>query len=111
MTLAAIITTFSGAFVFGFIGRWSWPKLCDEFGAVGGILSAGFLVGTFWIGNHWTGLIVQTEGSSVWVDQGLAIGCAFLFADAVNKKLNKASFLGVVTAIAGGSLAGLVLSL
>lgn len=54
---------------------------------------------------------MQTEGSSVWVDQGLAIGCAFLFADAVNKKLNKASFLGVVTAIAGGSLAGLVLSL
>lgn len=107
-----VITSFSGAFAFGFIGKFTWGKIMDGFGPTpaGGLICAGFLVGTFWILNHFVGMIKQTD-SNVWVDQGFAIGCAFLFADIANKAFNKNSFWGILTALAGGSLAGMVLAL
>lgn len=110
--LSWIITSFSGAFAFGFIGKFTWGKIMDGFGPspAGGLVCAGFLVGTFWILNHFVGMIQQT-GSNVWVDQGFAIGCAYLFADIANKKMNRNSALGILTAVAGGALAGVVLAL
>lgn len=107
-----IITSFAGAFAFGFIGKFTWGKLVEGFGPgpTGGLVCAGFLVGTFWILNHFVGMIQQT-GSNVWVDQGFAIGCAFLFADVANKAFNRQSFFGILTAVAGGSLAGVILAL
>lgn len=107
-----VITSFAGAFAFGFIGKFLWGKLVDGFGPLplGGLLCAGFLVGTFWILNHYVGMIRQT-GSNVWVDQGFAIGCAFLFADIKNKAFNIRSLQGIVIAVAGGALAGFVLAL
>lgn len=110
--LSWIVTSFAGAFAFGFISKFSWGKIVEKFGPspIGGFICAGFLVGTFWILNHHFGLIVQT-GSNVWVDQGIPIACAFLFADIYRKRFNIGSAKGLLTAIAGGVLAGFVLSL
>lgn len=107
-----VVTSFSGAFAFGFMGKFAWGKMVEKFGPtpVGGCMCAGFLVGTFWVLNHFLGLIVQT-GTNVWVDQGFAIGCAFLFSDIAKRKLNLNSVLGIILAVAGGALAGFVLSL
>ena len=100
-----VITSFAGAFAFGFMGKFAWGKLVDKFGPspVGGCMCAGFLVGTFWVLNHFLALIVQ--------DQGFAIGCAFLFSDVARRKFNVHSLTGIILAIAGGALAGYVLAL
>ncbi len=107
-----VITSFAGSFAFGFMGKFAWGKLVDKFGPspVGGCMCAGFLVGTFWVLNHFLALIVQT-GTNVWVDQGFAIGCAFLFSDVARRKFNVHSLTGIILAIAGGALAGYVLAL
>lgn len=107
-----MITSFAGAFAFGFMGKFAWGKMVDKFGPspIGGCMCAGFLVGTFWVLNHFLGLIVQPQ-SNVWVDQGFAIGCAFLFSDVVRRVFNKNSLYGIILAIAGGALAGFILSL
>jgi len=94
---ASIITTvFGSAFVAFFIAI-CWGKLVELYGALGGLIGGGAIVGTFWVLNHQLpgfgvghdgfprmdrlggtyqyGLIVQT---GPWIDMGLAV-CTGLF--------------------------------
>ena len=52
MTPASVIASVFGAFAATFAVLICWPKLVKDFGAAGGILSAAFLIGTFWLLNH-----------------------------------------------------------
>ena len=98
---ASIFTTiFGGAFVAFFIAI-CWGKLVELYGALGGLIGGGVIVGTFWVinhklpgvgiepggipheeagfGIHQYGLVVQAfHGTGPWVDMGLAV-CVGLF--------------------------------
>jgi hypothetical protein len=96
---ASIITTLFGSAFVAFFIAICWGKLVELYGALGGLVGGGAIVGTFWVMNHKLpgfgighdgfsrpvgdamggdyqyGLIVQT---GPWVDMGLAV-CAGLF--------------------------------
>jgi hypothetical protein len=95
MTPAAILTTVFGAFCVTFVVIRCWGKLVVDFGPAGGMMAAGFIIGTFWVLNHKLpgfginpeglahpdggikqfGLIYQGfRGAAPWVDMGTAIG-------------------------------------
>lgn len=108
MSTAAIITTFSGAFIFPFLIRLCWGKMCDAWGAIGGWMAAGFIVGTAWTLNHGVGFMVQS--GPAWVDMAFAAAAGLFIASAmdgddVGKGLTNAFF-----AIVGGTLGGFILS-
>ena len=100
MCNASIFTTiFGGAFVAFFIAI-CWGKLVELYGALGGLVGGGAIVGTFWVlnhklpgvgiasagiphedgfGIHQYGLIVQAfHGTGPWIDMALAV-CIGLF--------------------------------
>jgi len=98
MPPVSVITSIFGAFCATFAIIICWPKLVQDFGPIGGFMSAAILVGTFWLLNHklpgWGihpdciphpdggckqfGLIYQAfRGGCPWVDMGLAIACGF----------------------------------
>jgi len=107
MTLANIITTMAGGFIFPFLIRLLWGKFVEDFGPIGGWMAASFIVGLAWTINHGVGLIVQT---GAWVDMAFAAGVGLFVASAlsgdhVGKGLTNAFF-----AIVGGTLGGFILS-
>jgi hypothetical protein len=94
MSPVSVITTVFGAFCVTFAVIICWGRLVEDFGPIGGMLAAGFIVGTFWVLNHKLpgfginpegiphpdggvkqfGLIYQGfRGASPWVDMGTAI--------------------------------------
>lgn len=100
MCNASIFTTiFGGAFVAFFISV-CWGKLVELYGALGGLIGGGAIVGTFWVLNHKLpgvgiapggvphadgfgsyqfGLIVQAfHSTGPWIDMSLAV-CVGLF--------------------------------
>ena len=96
---ASIFTTIFGAAFVAFFIAIAWGKLVELYGALGGLIGGGAIVGTFWVINHKLpgfgfghdgfarpegdmmggafqyGLIVQT---GPWIDMGLAV-CVGLF--------------------------------
>ncbi len=133
MTPASAITSIFGAFLVTFAVVVTWPKLVQAFGPIGGILSAAFLIGTFWLFNHklpgWGinpdqiagpdgypmqfGCINQAfHASSPWVDMGSAIFCGFwvhgLVGTAKGKRLKAVleSLPRVFWALLGGIVGG-----
>jgi len=94
MTPAALVTTIFGAFCVTFVVIRCWGKLVDDFSPIGGMMAAGFIIGTFWVLNHKLpgfgihpeglphpeggikqfGLVYQGfRGAAPWVDMGTAI--------------------------------------
>ena len=109
MCNASIFTTiFGGAFVAFFIAI-CWGKLVELYGALGGLIGGGVIVGTFWVlnhklpgigivpdgiphdggfGIHQYGLIVQAfHGTGPWVDMSLAV-CVGLFVMSFLERLH-----------------------
>ena len=100
MRHASIFTTIFGAAFVAFFIAICWGKLVELYGALGGIIGGGVIVGTFWVlnhklpgigiapggiphedgfGIHQYGLIVQAfHGTGPWIDMGLAV-CVGLF--------------------------------
>jgi len=95
MSPVSVVTTVFGAFCVTFAVIICWGKLVEDFGPIGGMLAAGFIIGTFWLMNHKLpgfginpeliadpaggvkqfGLIYQGfRGTAPWVDMGTAIG-------------------------------------
>ncbi|TCO75187.1 Lin0368 family putative glycerol transporter subunit [Marinisporobacter balticus] len=108
MTSANMITTLAGAFIFPFLIRLCWGKMVDNWGAIGGWMAAGFIVGTAWCINHGVGLIVQS--GDAWIDMAWAAGCGLFAAstasgDNIGKGLTNGFF-----AIVGGTIGGFILS-
>ncbi len=108
MTFANMITTFAGAFIFPFLIRLLWGKMCDSWGAVGGWMAAGFIVGTAWTLNHGVGLMVQS--GSAWIDMAWAAAAGLFVASAASGDDIGKGFINVIFALIGGTLGGLILS-
>lgn len=104
---AAMIMTTFGGFCVTFAVCICWPKMVELYGAIGGMLCAAFIVGTFWVMNHKLpgfgihpeqlqnaagdtmqyGLIHQAHHlGSPWIDMGFAIGMGFLAMGLVESK-------------------------
>lgn len=107
MTWQNMVTTFAGAFLFPFLIRLCWGKFCEHWGALGGWMAAGFIVGTAWTINHGVGLIVQT---GAWIDMAYAAGIGLFIASALSGDDIKAGLLNALMAITGGILGGFILS-
>ena len=95
MCLASVITTIFGAAFAAFFIAICWGKLVELYGALGGLIGGGAIVGTFWVFNHKLpgigiapsgiphddgfgiyqyGMIVQAfHCTGPWIDMGLAI--------------------------------------
>jgi hypothetical protein len=94
MPPVSILTTIFGAFCVTFTVIICWGRLVEDFGPIGGMMAAAFIIGTFWVLNHKLpgfginpemiphpdggskqfGLIYQGfRGAAPWVDMGTAI--------------------------------------
>jgi hypothetical protein len=133
---ASIFTTIFGAAFVAFFIAIAWGKLVELYGALGGLIGGGAIVGTFWVLNHKLpgfgighdgfgyqyGLIVQT---GPWIDMGLAV-CMGLFTASFleglrNKKLDPSQPCGgtllaevfprVISVILGGMAGGAIVGL
>lgn len=107
MTIQNIITTFAGAFIFPFLIRLLWGKMVEVWGAIGGWMAAGFIVGTTWALNHGVGLIVQ---KGAWVDMAWAAGFGLFAASVAAGDHFGKGFTNACMAIIGGTLGGFILS-
>lgn len=138
MSPVSVLTTVFGAFCVTFVVIICWSRLVDDFGAIGGMMAAGIIVGTFWVMNHKLpgfgihpegiphpeggskqfGLIYQGfRGASPWVDMGTAIGAGLwvcgLCGIPKGRKLRMAaeSVPRLAAAIVGGAVGGAIMGL
>lgn len=109
MTVNQIITTIFGGALFPFLIRMFWGKLIDTFGAIGGWLAAGFLVGTTWTINHGLNMIYQT--GPVWIDMAIAAGTGCLVATTILGGSFKKAIPNITGSVIGAILGGFILSL
>lgn len=107
MTTAGAITTFAGAFIFPFLIRLCWGKMCEQWGAIGGWMAAGFIVGTAWTLNHGVGFMVQT---GAWIDMAWAAAIGLFVASALSGDDVQSGLINAFFAIVGGTLGGFILS-
>jgi len=94
MCNASIFTTIFGSAFVAFFIAICWGKLVELYGALGGLIGGGIIVGTFWVFNHKLpgigiapdgcphedggiyqyGMIEQAfHGNAPWIDMGLAV--------------------------------------
>jgi hypothetical protein len=138
MSPVNVITTVFGAFSVTFVVIICWGRMAENFGAIGGMLAAAIIIGTFWVLNHKLpgfginpegiphpeggskqfGLIYQSfRGASPWVDMGTAIGFGMWFGSlcetAKGQRLNSVleSAPRVGAAILGGIVGGAITGL
>ncbi len=108
MSGGAMITTFAGAFIFPFLIRLCWGKMCDSWGPIGGWMAAGFIVGTAWTLNHGVGFIVQS--GPAWVDMAWAAGAGLFVASVASGDNAGKGLVNGAFAILGGVIGGFILS-
>lgn len=108
MSLSLMITTVSAGFVFPFLIRLLWGRMCEDWGSIGGFMAAGFIVGTTWTLAHGVGLIYQSGGA--WVDMAFAAASGLFVASLLCKDCPKRGFINVFFAIVGGIIGGFILS-
>lgn len=108
MTLGFAISTFVGAFIFPFLISMCWGKMVDTWGAIGGWMAAGFIVGTTWALNHGVGFIYQ---SGALVDQAWAAGIGLLAGAIYTGASLKRSMPTILSSIAGGTIAAFVIAM
>src|SRR5271157_5518188 len=96
MSPVSVLTTVFGAFCVTFVVIICWSRLVDDFGAIGGMMAAGIIVGTFWVMNHkLPGFGIHPEG----IPQGQKLRMA---AESVPR---------LAAAIAGGAVGGAIMGL
>lgn len=107
MTMAQMVGTIAGGFIFPFLIRLCWGKLCDNFGPAGGWIAAGFIVGTTWTLNHGYGLIYQS--GAAWIDMAWAAFIGLFVASAVSGDDVGKGLNTVINAVLGGALGAFIL--
>lgn len=110
MTITQAIATTFGGFLFPFMIRMIWGKMVDEWGAIGGWMSAAFIVGTIWSINHGLEYPMITQTGGVWIDMAVAAGIGVYVASVARGGKVKGSLVNLGAALVGGIIGGLVLS-
>ena len=108
MTFQNIVATFSGAFIFPFLIRLLWGKMCESWGNAGGWMAAGLIVGTTWTLNHGMGMIFQSGGA--WIDMAWAAGIGLFVASVISGDDFAKGAKNYIVALVGGVLGGFILS-
>lgn len=108
MTTQLMIATFAGGFLFPFLISMCWGKMVERWGAIGGWMAAGFIVGTAWTINHGIGLIHQS--GHAWIDMAWAAGVGLLAGSVYSGSGFTQALPTVISAIIGGTLGGFILS-
>ena len=111
MSGQAIITTITGAFLLPFFIRLLWGRFVNKLGAIGGFLAAIVVVGTIWILDHGMKNHLIQQGSSGWIDMGLAAAVGVFTASVVAGGKVKKSFANLGAAVIGGTISGIILIL
>lgn len=107
MTGQLAIATFAGAFIFPFLISTCWGVMVEKWGAIGGWMAAGFIVGTAWTLNHGVGMIFQT---GAWVDMAWAAGWGLLAGSIYSGASLVRALPTIICVILGGTLGGFILS-
>ncbi|WP_352420645.1 hypothetical protein [Proteiniborus sp.] len=107
MTVKLAIATFAGGFIFPFLIRLLWGKMCENWGNIGGWMAAGFIVGLAWTINHGVGMIYQT---GAWIDMAWAAGIGLFTASVVSGDKFGKGAVNYIVALLGGTLGGFILS-
>lgn len=108
MTIANVITTFAGAFIFPFLIRLCWGKMCDAWGPIGGWMAAGFIVGTTWTLTHGIPFIIQS--GDAWIDMAWAAAVGLFVASAMSGDNVSKGLVNGGMALIGGTIGGFILS-
>ena len=132
---ASLLTTIFGAFAVTFTVIMCWGKLVEDFGPIGGMMSAAIIIGTFWIMNHKlpgfgihpeqlkdaTGRTMQFSliyQNGPWIDMGWAIAIGLWVCGLVdgNKHTSRWSLLTeslprIGVTILGGIIGGMFVGL
>ncbi len=132
MTPAAVITTFFGMAIFVFVVSICWSRLVDDFGAAGGMMASGVIVGSVWVMNHALpgvgvggefakdaadnviqhGLIQQSFiFGGPWIDMGCAAAVGLYVGSVYAGGSIKKSLPSLIAACIGGSLGGILVGL
>lgn len=106
MTINQIIGTLAGAFIFSFCVNILFGKMVGEFGAIGGWLATGFVVGTIWLLNHNIGLIWQS--GTAWVDQATAVGFGCYACSTFRQKDRMGAFVKGIPTLVESIIGGLI---
>lgn len=109
MSGQAIFTTITGAFLLPFFIRILWGRFVNKFGAIGGFLAAISVVGTIWILDHGMKNHLIQQGSSGWIDMGLAAAVGVFTASVVTGGKVKKSFTNLGAAAVGGIISAIML--
>lgn len=97
----------------GIVINTLWGVFVNNFGILGGYISALILTGSMWFLNHSIGLI-QNDKDSAFVDMGLGVGICLVVRDMINNGVisitsSVPTFLCVtVGSVLGGIAAGLI---
>ncbi|MFZ5969657.1 MAG: Lin0368 family putative glycerol transporter subunit [Bacillota bacterium] len=108
MTAGLAIATFVGAFIFPFLISMCWGKMVEVWGAIGGWMAAGFIVGTAWTLNHGVGLIYQSGGA--WIDMAWAAGFGLLAGAVYSGASLSKAMPTIISSIIGGTIGAFVLA-
>ncbi|MDF2548093.1 MAG: hypothetical protein K0R93_2991 [Anaerosolibacter sp.] len=108
MTAGLMISTFVGAFIFPFLISMCWGKMVETWGAIGGWMAAGFIVGTTWALNHGVGMIFQTGGA--WIDMAWAAGFGLLAGGIYSGASLSKAMPTIISSIVGGTIGAFVLA-
>ncbi len=108
MTIQLAVSTFFGAFIFPFLIIICWDEMVKAFGAVGGWMAAGLIVGTTWTLNHGVGMIYQSGGA--WVDMALAAGVGLLASSIYKGHSFKKAIPTILSSIIGGIGGGFIIA-
>ncbi len=109
MTIANIITTLFGAFIFPVLLRLIWAPLVNLWGAKGGILSAVLITGTMWVVNHGIRNPLIVQSGNIWIDMSWAAALGVFTATLLLGANFKKSIPLLFTSTIGGIFAGFIL--
>lgn len=122
MTVTQAVTTMFGGFIFPFLVTLVWGRMVRAWGAIGGWMAAGFIVGSVWMVNHAlpgvgfatemttsSGLIWQS--GDAWVDMAWAAGLGLWVGSKVRGASLVKSLPTLLAAILGGIFGGIIIGL
>lgn len=112
MMVQAVIATIGGGFLFPFLIILLWGRMVKLWGALGGWLAAGAIVGTIWVINHGIKSHLIHQTGSVWIDMAWSAAIGVFTASVVSGgKIGKSVVVNIIAAVVGGIIAAFILSM
>ena len=111
MTISQMLLTMLGGFILPFVILSIWGRLVLKWKAFGGFLAAFIIIGPIWLLNHGMDHSFITQSGDVFIDMWLATGIGVYIHGLLSVGKIYQSWVNVIAAFVGGSLAGVVLNI